>query len=86
MPRIPFSSENPLVPELRGETPCIKVLNKADLADPAITALWQRHFEAEAGVKTIPISQQIQRKSVPCWIYVLNYCLIVILMSVVPAP
>ena len=36
--RIPFSSENPLVPELRGETPCIKVLNKADLADPAVTA------------------------------------------------
>ena len=39
--RIPFSSENPLVPELRGDTPCIKVLNKADLADPAVTASWQ---------------------------------------------
>lgn len=56
--RIPFSSENPLVPELRGDTPCIKVLNKADLADPVITALWQQHFEQQAGVKAIPISQQ----------------------------
>ena len=56
--RIPFSSENPLVPELRGETPCIKVLNKADLADPAITRLWQQHFELQSGVKAIPISQQ----------------------------
>lgn len=56
--RIPFSSENPLVPELRGDTPCIKVLNKADLADPAVTAIWQAHFEQEAGVKAIPISQQ----------------------------
>ena len=32
--RIPFSSENPLVPALRGDTPLIKVLNKRDLADP----------------------------------------------------
>ena len=56
--RIPFSSENPLVPELRGDTPCIKVLNKADLADPAVTKLWQAHFEQQSGVKAIPISQQ----------------------------
>ncbi len=56
--RIPFSSENPLVPELRGDTPCIKVLNKADLADPQLTAIWQAHFEQEKGVRAIPISQQ----------------------------
>lgn len=56
--RIPFSSENPLVPELRGDTPCIKVLNKADLADPAMVAVWQAHFEQEKGVRAIPISQQ----------------------------
>jgi len=28
--RLPFSSENPLVPALRGDTPVIKVLNKRD--------------------------------------------------------
>lgn len=56
--RIPFSSENPLVPELRGNTPCIKVLNKADLADPALVSVWQAHFEQQQGVRAIPISQQ----------------------------
>ena len=45
--RIPFSSENPLVPELRGDTPVIKVLNKADLAEEAtILALRANHPDA----------------------------------------
>lgn len=56
--RIPFSSENPLVPALRGETPCIKLLNKADLADPAVTALWVAEFERTQGIKALPVSQQ----------------------------
>lgn len=56
--RIPFSSENPLVPELRGDTPCIKLLNKADLADPAITALWVAQMETERGIKALPVTQQ----------------------------
>ena len=38
--RIPFSSENPMVPSLRGNTPCIKILNKSDLADPEVTEQW----------------------------------------------
>jgi len=56
--RIPFSSENPLVPALRGDTPCIKLLNKADLADPEITALWVADMEKTHGVKALPVSQQ----------------------------
>lgn len=56
--RIPFSSENPLVPSLRGDTPCIKLLNKADLADPDITALWVAEMEKTSGIKAIPVSQQ----------------------------
>lgn len=56
--RLPFSSENPLVPSLRGDTPLIKLLNKADLADPAITALWVEKMESEKGVKALPVSQQ----------------------------
>src|SRR5690606_30485102 len=56
--RIPFSSENPLVPALRGDTPCIKVLNKADLADPETTALWIAQLEQTQGIKALPISQQ----------------------------
>jgi ribosome biogenesis GTPase A len=48
--RIPFSSENPLVAELRGDKPCIQILNKEDLADPAVTADWLRVIEAREGV------------------------------------
>jgi ribosome biogenesis GTPase A len=49
--RIPFSSENPMVAALRGDKPCIKVLNKADLADPQLTAAWLAHLERMPGVK-----------------------------------
>ncbi len=54
--RIPFSSENPLVPALRGDTPLIKVLNKRDLADPEITARWQAWLERERGVRAITLT------------------------------
>jgi len=45
--RIPYTSENPMVAQLRGDTPCIKVLNKSDMADPAVTEAWLHHFEKE---------------------------------------
>jgi ribosome biogenesis GTPase A len=54
--RIPFSSENPLLASLRGDKPCLKVLSKSDLADPARTALWQAHFESQTGVRARPIT------------------------------
>ncbi len=54
--RIPFSSENPLVRQLRGDKPVIKVLNKRDLADPEMTKLWLAHLEQEQGVKAIAIT------------------------------
>lgn len=54
--RLPFSSENPLVPSLRGDTPLIKVLNKRDLADPDVTAQWQAWLENERGVRAISLT------------------------------
>ena len=54
--RLPFSSENPLVPALRGDTPVIKVLNKRDLADPAITEQWLGWLEKERGVRAITMT------------------------------
>lgn len=54
--RIPFSSENPLLARLRGMKPCIKVLNKSDIADPALTQQWQIFFDQEKGVKTLALS------------------------------
>jgi len=53
--RIPYSSENPAVAELRQGRPCIKLLNKSDLADPNITKAWIRHFEQETGVMALAL-------------------------------
>lgn len=55
--RAPRISSNPLIAELRHhrQRPSLKVLNKADLADPDATAQWVRHFrqEAHTGVMTL---------------------------------
>ncbi len=51
--RIPYSSENPMVTTLREGKPVIKILNKADLADPKMTQAWKDYFEQESGVKAI---------------------------------
>jgi ribosome biogenesis GTPase A len=45
--RLPASSENPLLDQLIGKVPRLKILNKADLADPEVTALWLNHFQAK---------------------------------------
>ncbi len=54
--RIPFSSENPVVKALRGPRPCLKVLNKSDLADPAVTAQWLNYFSQQDGVRAIALT------------------------------
>ncbi len=47
--RLPSASANPVIAELRGDRPCIKVLSKSDLADGPITERWVRHFESPPG-------------------------------------
>ncbi len=54
--RIPHSSDNPLLTEIRNNKPCIKVLNKSDLADPERTREWQSYLERDQGVKTLALS------------------------------
>lgn len=56
--RIPFSSQNPMLAELRCEKPTIRILNKTDLADPKIVKTWQIHMEREQAVKTLAINAQ----------------------------
>ena len=46
--RIPISSRNPVIGELIANKRRIIVLNKSDLADPRITAIWKEKFQAEA--------------------------------------
>ncbi|MGB3727193.1 MAG: ribosome biogenesis GTPase YlqF [Glaciecola sp.] len=61
--RIPYSSENPEIARLRGDKPCIKILNKSDLADPEITAKWQADLETQRGIKTFTTSSDNPAKT-----------------------
>lgn len=56
--RIPFSSQNPMLNQLRDDKPTIRVLSKTDLADPQLTQLWQSHLEQDQGVKTLAVTTQ----------------------------
>ena len=44
--RLPFSSQNPLVPQLCKGKPTIKLLNKSDLADPERTQEWADYYNS----------------------------------------
>ena len=61
--RIPFTSENPLVAGLRGDTPTIKVLNKSDLADPKVTAMWIERLNSLEGVTAVEMQGNISGRA-----------------------
>jgi ribosome biogenesis GTP-binding protein YlqF len=44
--RIPYSSRNPILPQLIGEKPKLTVLTKSMLADPCATDKWRAYFAA----------------------------------------
>lgn len=56
--RIPAASHNPMIDELRlyRQRPNLKILNKADLADPTITQRWLNHFNAQPNTKAVALS------------------------------
>jgi len=60
--RLPEASTNPLVRELRlhRQRPCLKVLNKSDLADPDVTRAWLAYYNRQHGVKAVAISSKNQ--------------------------
>ncbi len=45
--RIPAASRNPDIDRLAGDKPRLIVLNRADLADPAMTQAWREHFRRQ---------------------------------------
>jgi ribosome biogenesis GTPase A len=59
--RIPEASCNPMIAELRlqRQRPCLKILNKADLADPVVTQAWLDHYNKQAGVRAVALSCKI---------------------------
>ena len=58
--RLPAASTNPMVHELRlhRQRPCLKVLNKSDLADPEATRAWIDFYNRQPGVKAVAISSK----------------------------
>lgn len=58
--RLPLSSSNHQLQALRRTKPWVKVLNKPDLADPAVTAAWLKQFKSESGVSAVAISAKKQ--------------------------
>lgn len=65
--RLPFSSENPMITQIRGDKPLIKILNKSDLADPDKTAIWLDYLESQHNVKAIALTTEnvATAKSIP---------------------
>jgi len=51
--RLPGSSANPLLAELTGSKPKLKLLNKQDLADPGRTADWLAHYNGLPATRAI---------------------------------
>ncbi len=56
--RLPEASCNPMINELRlhRQRPCLKILNKADLADPVATKAWINFYNGQKNVKAVALS------------------------------
>ncbi|MCU0762016.1 MAG: ribosome biogenesis GTPase YlqF [Hydrogenophaga sp.] len=57
--RLPGSSANPLLSELTGHKPTLKVVNKQDMADPARTTLWLAHYNAQPATRAIALDASV---------------------------
>ena len=63
--RIPLSSLNPEIERITARKPKLYALNKADLADPAVTEEWIKYFRAaDAGCVAISAKQKGGAKAV----------------------
>jgi ribosome biogenesis GTPase A len=56
--RVPEAGSNPMIKELRvhRQRPCLKILNKTDLADPVATKAWLDYYNSQKGVKAVALS------------------------------
>ncbi len=56
--RVPQASSNPMIESLRRarQRPCLKILNKSDLADPDATRDWLAHYGAQPQVHAVALS------------------------------
>ena len=56
--RLPEASSNPMIRTLREhrQRPALKILNKADLADPAATKAWLDFYNLQKGITAVALS------------------------------
>lgn len=56
--RVPEASHNPMIDEMRlfRQRPQLKILNKADLADPKATQDWLNYFNRQPNTKAVALS------------------------------
>ncbi|WP_447928471.1 ribosome biogenesis GTPase YlqF [Vreelandella sp. EE27] len=65
--RLPYSSANPMLAELTRHKPVLKILTRADLADPARTQEWVDYFDAQADTRALAVTttQSRELKQIP---------------------
>lgn len=56
--RLPEASRNPMIEQLRTQRqrPCLKILNKSDLADPAATQAWLDFYNRQKNTHAVALS------------------------------
>ncbi|MCW5297139.1 ribosome biogenesis GTPase YlqF [Herbaspirillum lusitanum] len=56
--RLPQASCNPMIEQIRlfRQRPCLKILNKSDLADPGVTQAWIAHYNSQKNVNAVALS------------------------------
>lgn len=60
--RLPKSSMNPVLSQVRGDKPVVRLLSKADLADPDITDAWRAYFSREQNLAVLPLDMNDRRQ------------------------
>ncbi|TXR54038.1 ribosome biogenesis GTPase YlqF [Reinekea thalattae] len=60
--RIPHSSMNPILTKVRRDKPVLRLLSKADLADPEVTQRWVEFLSSEKGIHVVPIVMQDRKQ------------------------
>ncbi|WP_346797450.1 ribosome biogenesis GTPase YlqF [Halomonas sp. Bachu 37] len=54
--RLPYSSANPMLAELTRHKPVLKILSRADLADPERTREWVAYFDAQEAMRALAVT------------------------------
>ncbi|WP_417331117.1 ribosome biogenesis GTPase YlqF [Halomonas cupida] len=54
--RLPYSSANPMLAKLTRHKPVLKILSRADLADPERTREWTAWFDAQADTRALAVT------------------------------